>query len=45
MTSSPSPRLRARLVGIYGVLLLAIVAAWAWAFLLFHDQPLLLGTA
>ena len=27
------------------MLLLANVGAWAWALLLFHDHPLLLGTA
>ncbi|CAN5876415.1 HoxN/HupN/NixA family nickel/cobalt transporter [soil metagenome] len=45
MVSPASPRFRARLVGIYALLLLANLGAWAWAFLLFHDQPLLLGTA
>jgi high-affinity nickel-transport protein len=38
-------RLRGPLMGIYGVLLVANLGAWAWAFLLFHDQPLYLGTA
>ena len=37
--------LRGRLIAIYGVLLLANIGAWTWALLLFHDQPLLLGTA
>jgi len=44
----PTPRdrgLRAPLIGIYGWLVAANLAAWAWAFLMFHDQPLLLGTA
>ncbi|WP_421999064.1 HoxN/HupN/NixA family nickel/cobalt transporter [Reyranella sp.] len=36
---------RRSLILVYGVLLAANLAAWAWAFLLFHDQPLLLGTA
>lgn len=43
--SSSTPSLRTRLVGLYGLLLAANLGAWAWAFLLFHDQPLLLGTA
>ena len=34
-----------KLIGLYGVLLVANSAAWAWAFLLFHDQPIYLGTA
>ncbi len=37
--------LRTPLLGIYGLLVAANLAAWAWALLLFHDQPLLLGTA
>lgn len=31
--------------GLFGLLILANVMAWAWAFVLFHDQPVLLGTA
>src|SRR5258708_38286058 len=34
-----------KIVGIYGVLAVANVAAWAWAFLAFRDYPVLLGTA
>lgn len=49
MTSSmfsPLERsLRGPLIALYGVLLLANLGAWAWALLLFHDQPLLLGAA
>ena len=37
--------LRFRVIGISGVLIVANLAAWAWALLLFHDQPVLLGTA
>ncbi len=37
--------LRGRLIGIYGLLIAANLGAWAWAFLLFQDQPLFLGTA
>src|SRR3981189_1243042 len=45
-----TPTLRARplrtpLIGIYGWLVAANLAAWAWAFLMFHGQPLLIGTA
>jgi high-affinity nickel-transport protein len=43
--TSLDPDLRRRLFVIYGVLLLANLGAWAWAVLLFRDQPLLLGTA
>ncbi len=41
-----APRsLRNRVAGIYAVLLAANSAAWAAAFLIFHDHPVLLGTA
>ena len=43
--SSLDRGLRRRLFSIYGVLLAANLGAWAWALLLFRDQPLLLGTA
>ena len=36
---------RRKVIGIYVLLLAANAAAWAWAVLLFHDRPLLLGTA
>ena len=46
MTPAPrTPGLRGPLIGIYGWLVAANLAAWAWAFLMFHGQPLLLGTA
>ena len=46
MLSTPRNRgFRAPLIGIYGWLVAANLAAWAWAFLMFHGQPLLLGTA
>ncbi len=32
-------------VGIYTLLITANLAAWGWALLLFHDRPVLLGTA
>ena len=35
---------RGKIVGIYLVLIAANVAAWAWAFVSFHNYPALLGT-
>lgn len=40
----PAPQ-RNRLIGIYGLLLAANLAAWGCAFAVFRDQPVLLGTA
>jgi high-affinity nickel-transport protein len=37
--------LRARIFGIYGILLAFNVAAWIWAGIAFHRYPVLLGTA
>ena len=37
--------LRGPLIGIYGLLMVANLAAWAWAVMVFRHQPLLLGTA
>ena len=37
--------IRGRVVGIYVVLILANIAAWATALVVFHHYPLLLGTA
>jgi high-affinity nickel-transport protein len=34
-----------KLVGVYGVLIAANLAAWAWALIAFHDYPVLVGTA
>lgn len=48
MISSPvSARsgLRRRISWLLGLLVAANVAAWAWAFSLFHGQPLMIGTA
>jgi nickel/cobalt transporter (NiCoT) family protein len=42
---SHPPSFRNRIVGLYSVLALANIAAWAWAFIAFHDKPLLLATA
>jgi len=40
-----SSGVRGRTIGIYALLVLANAAAWIWAFALFHEQPILLGTA
>ena len=40
-----SKSLRAPLIGIYSLLLLANLAVWGWALLVFHQQPIFLGTA
>jgi high-affinity nickel-transport protein len=45
MSDRRAPGLRTPLIGLYGLLVSANLAAWAWALLAFHDQPLLLGTA
>ena len=48
MPNFPAPRpppLRTRLSGVFALLILANIAAWAWAFVLFEGQPILLGTA
>ena len=37
--------LRARIAGLGVVLIVANLAAWAWALAAFHDHPVLLGTA
>jgi high-affinity nickel-transport protein len=37
--------LRGRIAGIYGLLILANLAAWIWAFIAFAGQPVLVGTA
>jgi len=36
---------RAHLVRLFSMLLVGNIAAWIWAFLAFHDRPVLLGTA
>jgi high-affinity nickel-transport protein len=36
---------RGRIAGIYALLLLFNIAAWAWALIAFHHFPVLLGTA
>lgn len=37
--------LREKIAGLYALLLLFNVAAWAWAFVAFHHYPLLMGTS
>src|SRR5271168_3801564 len=36
---------RAKVIGIYGILLVFNLAVWLWAMVAFHPYPLLLGTA
>jgi high-affinity nickel-transport protein len=45
MSKSSTPRLRHRVAGLMAALIVANIAVWLWAFALFHDQPLMLGTA
>jgi nickel/cobalt transporter (NiCoT) family protein len=40
-----STDLRPRLIGIYTLLIVANIAIWAWALLIFRKHPVLLGTA
>jgi high-affinity nickel-transport protein len=40
-----SKNFRQRTLGLSGALVLANIGAWVWAYLVFHDQPVLLGTA
>ncbi len=37
--------LRGKLIGLYSLLITVNVAVWVWAFVLFQNQPLFLGTA
>jgi len=43
--SDSNSQVRAKLFGIYGVLIGINVLAWVWALVAFHDHPVLLGTA
>ncbi len=43
--NNPSADLRGRIAGIYTLLGIANIGVWAWAFYVFHRQPVLLGTA
>jgi high-affinity nickel-transport protein len=40
-----SDNLRAKVVGIYILLIVVNIVAWVWAIVAFHDFPILLGTA
>src|SRR5271170_3380974 len=44
-TLRQSAALRRRITAIYALLILANLAVWAWAVLVFREQPVLLGTA
>ncbi len=37
--------LKARVTGIYAFLIALNIAAWIWAYVVLHDQPVLMGTA
>jgi len=43
--SDRTPSVRGKIFAVYAALILANVAAWAWAIVAFHDYPVLLGTA
>ena len=43
--SDRTPSVRGKIFAVYALLILANVAAWAWAIVAFHDYPVLLGTA
>src|SRR5579862_7273791 len=36
---------RSSIIGIYLILAVANIAGWAWAYIVFHTHPVLLGTA
>ncbi|MBO9709505.1 MAG: HoxN/HupN/NixA family nickel/cobalt transporter [Caulobacter sp.] len=42
--TTPAP-VRRRVTALYAALIIANIAAWIWALALFHDKPVLLGTA
>ncbi|WP_439855714.1 HoxN/HupN/NixA family nickel/cobalt transporter [Pseudomonas yamanorum] len=43
--SDSNTQVRAKLFGIYGLLIGINVAVWIWALVAFHEHPVLLGTA
>ncbi|HEV2185696.1 MAG TPA: HoxN/HupN/NixA family nickel/cobalt transporter [Stellaceae bacterium] len=43
--SDGAANMRARLIGIHTILVVANLFAWAWALIAFHAYPVLLGTA
>jgi high-affinity nickel-transport protein len=44
-TDEHAAGLRGRIIGMYALLILANLAAWGWALLVFRSHPVLLGTA
>ena len=45
MNKIASGNIRARIIGIYGILAVFNIGAWIWAIVALHDKPILLGTA
>jgi high-affinity nickel-transport protein len=45
LLSDEAGNTRAKVIGIYGILLVFNLAVWLWAFVAFHPYPLLLGTS
>jgi high-affinity nickel-transport protein len=45
LLSDEAGNIRAKVIGMYGILLVFNLAAWIWALLAFHRFPVLLGTA
>jgi high-affinity nickel-transport protein len=45
MFNDKADHMRNKIYAIYAVLIVANLAAWAWALIAFHDHPVLLGTA
>ena len=45
LLDGPTAELRRPIAGLYAVLFVATILAWAWAVLAFRQQPMLLGTA
>jgi high-affinity nickel-transport protein len=43
--SDENVNVRAKVIGLYTLLVAANIAAWVWALAAFHDYPVLLGTA
>jgi high-affinity nickel-transport protein len=43
--SDKADNTRAKVIGIYSILLAFNLAAWLWAVVAFHPHPLLMGTA
>jgi high-affinity nickel-transport protein len=45
LLSDEAENTRAKVIGIYGILLVFNLAVWLWAIVAFHPYPLLMGTA